>query len=196
MNKTNNLIWILAIAILCALAFVFYKTYTNTKTETEPTPVFSDDFVTHSSDFSDGLTNPDSVTTYELEEDGFGIAEKSIYYVDINQDNKNDRITRTFNETGTAHSYYEYKIELNLDDKFVDITPENFRTVNGADCDLQLIQFIFKPQFKINMISRDLGETWIEPTTAKKTTFKISDDKLQAGETKTLHTVCDVKELF
>ena len=197
MNKIKNLIWLLSIMILCALAFVFYNTYTKQKAHTQPTPVFSDEFTTNDSrEFSDGLTNPDSVTQYPLDEFGMGTSEKSIYYIDVNKDNKPDRITKTFVETGNAHSYYEYKIELNQNGKFVDITPENFRTVNGADCDLQQIQFVFKPKFKVVLISRELGDTWNDTTAAQKQTFQISENKLQKTETKTLRKVCDVKELF
>jgi len=197
MDKTKNLIWILTIAVLCALAYVLYNTYTKQqKNETAPIPVFSDEFINTSSGFSDGLTNPDSVTKYPLDEYNVGIAEKSIYFADINSDNETDRITKTFFETGNAHSYYEYKIELKQNGKFVDITPKNFRTVNGADCDLQQIQFVFKPQFKVILISRNMGETWIDPTVAKKQVFKIVENTLQEKETKTLHKICDVKELF
>lgn len=196
MDKIKNLVWILAVVVLCALSYVLYITYTKQKNEIRTEPIFSDEFVNTASGFSDGLTNPDSVTKYPLDEYDVGMAEKSIYYADINNDQKRDRITKTFFETGNAHSYYEYKIELNQNDKFVDITPKNFRTVSGADCDLQLIQFVFKPQFKIILISRDMGETWIDPTVAQKQVFKISENTLQEKETKTLRKVCDVKELF
>ncbi len=196
MNKIKNLIWILTIAVLCALSYVLYITYTKQKSETASTPVFSDEFVNISSGFSDGLTNPDSVTKYPLDEYNVGIAEKSIYFADINNDNETDRITKIFFETGNAHSYYEYKIELKQNGKFVDITPENFRTVSGADCDLQQIQFVFKPQFKVILISRDMGETWVDPTVAKKQVFKFVENALQEKETKTLRKICDVKELF
>jgi len=196
MNKTKNLIWILTITVLCVLAFVFYTTYKKQQTNVQPAPIFSDEFTPSSQEFSDGLKDPDSVTQYPLDEFDVGMAEKSIYYADINHDNKPDRITKTFFETGNAHSYYEYKIELNQNGKFVDITPKNFRTVSGADCDLQLIQFVFAPKFKVILISRDLGETWLDATMAKKQVFQLSDDKIQGGETKTLRKVCDVKELF
>lgn len=196
MNKIKNLIWILTIVVFCALAYVLYTTYTKQKNETQPTPIFSDEFVNNTSGFSDGLTNPDSVTKYELDEFDVGVSEKSIYYADINSDKIQDRITKTFFETGNAHSYYEYKIELKQNDKFVDITPKNFRTVSGADCDLKLIQFVFKPQFKVIMVSRDMGETWLDPTVAQKQVFKIHENELRKTETKTLRKVCDVKELF
>ena len=195
MNKTNNFIWIISFVVLCVLGVVFYNTY-NKKNTSQPTPVFSDEFISDSKSFSDGLKNPDSVTRYELDEFDIGLSEKSIYYEDINSDKKPDRITKSLIETGNAHSYYEYKIELNVDGKFVDITPENFRTVNGADCDLQQIQFVFQPQFKIVFISRYMGDTWDTPTAANKKVFKFSGDKLQSGDVKKTRPVCDVKELF
>lgn len=196
MNKIKNLVWILSIAILCALAFILYNK-TNTQTPMQDaTPIFSDEFVASTNDFSDGLNNPDSVTTYPLDEYGMGVAEKTVYYIDINNDKNLDRITKTFIETGNAHSYYEYKIELNKNGKFVDITPNNFKTTNGENCDLQQIQFVFKPQFKVVLISRELGETWNTPTLAKKEVFKLSDDKFNMTESQTLRNVCDVKELF
>ena len=196
MNKTKNAIWFIVIISLLALAVIFYRTYKTAKTVTETTPIFSDEYVNNSGSFSDGLTDPDSVTQYPLDEDDVGVAEKSIYYVDINKDGNKDRITKTFTDTGNAHAYYEYKIELNDNGKFVDITPENFRTVNGADCDLQQIQFVFKPSFKVILISRDMGDTWDDETMANKQTFKLSGNKIVAGDKKTLRPVCDVKELF
>ena len=195
MNKTKNLIWIISIAALCVLSVVFYNIYTNKKTETKSQPIFSDEFV-NDQDFSDGLVNPDSVTKYNLDENDTGISEKSIYYVDINNDKKSDRITKTFYDMGNAHSYYEYKIELNQNGKFVDITPKNFRTINGADCDLQQIQFVFKPEFKVILISRDLGETWIDSTPATRRIYTLSNNKIELSNTKKLKPICDVKELF
>ena len=196
MNKIKNLVWILSIAILCALAFILYNKTSTQTVKTDTTPVFSDEFVETNQDFSDGLNNPDSVTTYPLDEYGMGVAEKTVYYIDINNDKNADRITKTLIETGNAHSYYEYKVELNKNGKFVDVTPNNFKTTNGENCDLQQIQFVFKPQFKVVLISRELGETWNTPTLAKKEVFKLSDDKFNIVDTKTLRKVCDVKELF
>ena len=196
MEKLKNIIWIFAVIVLGALGWVLYQTYNKTQTS-EPRPIFSDEFVeSHEKTFSDGLTNPDSVTQYPLDESGIGVAEKSIYLVDVNGDKKTDRITKTFNETGNAHSFYEYKIELNQDGKYVDITPKNFRTTNGADCDLKQIQFAFKPKFSITIISRDFGEIWDTPTVATKQVFKLSDNELKSTDTKQLRAVCDVKELF
>jgi hypothetical protein len=196
MNKTKNIIWIITIGLLCILSVILYNTYNKSKTTIEIIPEFNTATTNIDDTFSDGLTDPDSVTQYELDEYDIGIAEKSIFYADINNDGKKDRIIRTFTETGNAHAYYEYNIELNINGKFVDITPENFRTINGADCDLQQIQFVFKPTFKVILISRDFGETWDSETMAKKQVFKISDNKLISGKVQNLRPVCDVKELF
>ena len=196
MIKTKNLVWIMAITIFCVLAFILYNKY-NVPTKTQPNvPVFSDEFIQTNTVFSDGLSNPDSITQYQLDEFDIGIAEKSIYYIDINNDKKTDRITKTFNQTGNAHAYYEYKIELNSNGNFVDITPQNFRTINGVDCDLQQIQFIFKPQFKVIFISRNLGDVWNTPTMASKQTYRISNDKLISDTPRQMRPICDVKELF
>ncbi len=198
MNKHRNLILIIAIAVLCVLVFFLYnKTHNKMDSGAESsTPVFSDEFVYQKNTFSDGLKDPDSVTKYQLDKYGTGISEKSIFYIDINRDKINDRITKTFVETGNAHSYYQYKIELNIDGKFVDITPNNFRTTNGDVCDLQQIQFVFKPTFKVILIYRELAETWDTPTVARKQVFKISGNKLKSDGTQSLRSVCDIKELF
>ncbi len=196
MNKIKNLIWILSVFVLCVLAFAFYKQTTKHDVSENSAPVFAEDFQQQQNSFSDGLNNPDSITTYHLDEYDTGIAEKAVYYIDINHDKTPDRITRTFFENGNAHSFYEYKIELNINNRYVDITPQNFRTTNGDTCDLQQIQFIFKPVFQIVLIYRELGDTWVQPTVAKKQVFKISNNELKSADTKTLRAVCDVKELF
>lgn len=196
MNQTKNFTWIIAVIALCVLGWVFYN-LTSNKSVTQQTPsIFSDEIVQNSDEFSDGLNNPDSVTTYPLDEFETGISEKSVYMIDINNDGKNDRITKTFFENWNAHSYYEYKIELNKNGKYIDITPKNLRTVNGADCDLQQIQFVFKPKFKVIMIYREMGDTWIEPTMATKRIYSFDGDTLNPSYDKNLRTICDVKELF
>ena len=100
-------------------------------------------------EFSDGLINPDSAEKYQLDEYGAGISERDIFNRDINGDGRMDRITRTRNENGTSHFYYQYKIELNENGKFVDITPDGFRTTEGAECALQKLQFVFNPDFQV-----------------------------------------------
>lgn len=197
MNKTTKLVWGISIALLCLLGFILYKVNTKQPVKhnntNDSTSVFSDD---KDSAFFDGLKDPVSETSYQLDEYEPGISKKSVYMVDINNDNKPDRITKSFFENWNAHSYYEYKVELNKNGKYVDITPKGLRTNSGADCDLQQVQFVFKPKFRIVMIYRALGTTWNEPTMAKKRTYRLSDDKLNAEDDKPLRFVCDVKELF
>ncbi len=198
MNKLKNIIFIIAIVILGVLVFMFSnKTHNEIPVSNETMFVdFNKDTTNIKTIFSDGLRDPDSVTTYPLDKYGMGVSEKSIFYVDINRDKVKDRITKIFVETGNAHSYYQYKIELNIDGKFVDITPSNFRTTNGDVCDLQQIQFIFKPSFKVILIYRELAETWDSPSVARKQIFKISGNKFVSDSPKSLRSVCDIKELF
>lgn len=195
MNGTNKFVWIISVVALCAMGIVVYNIKSKPSNNIQKN-IVEDSYTDDGGVFSDGLRNPDSVTTYQLDEDETGIAEKSVFLVDINHDKLPDRITKTFFENGNAHSYYEYKIELNTNGKYIDITPKNFKTVNGADCDLQQIKFVFKPKFKVIMIYREMGDTWVEPTLAKSKTFVINDDDMVASKEKNLRTVCDVKELF
>lgn len=167
----------------------------------EPKPVLEDQpfdnvMLTDTSEFSDGLPNPTSVVTYPLDEFDMGISEKYTYKIDINNDGKVDKITKTFFDTGNAHAYYKYTIELNKNSKYVDITPDGLQTTNGADCDLRQIQFRFKPSFQITVINREMGDTWDEPTTAYKKTFSLQDDKLTESKEFKMRKICDVKELF
>lgn len=193
MNGTNKLIWFITIATLCFLGVVFYNIYS--KQSPKISNIVDNEYQTENS-FTDGLKNPNSVSTYTLDDDEIGITEKSTYLIDINNDKNPDRITKYFFENGNAHSYYEYKIELNKNGKYVDITPKNFKTVNGADCDLQQIKFVFQPQFKIIMIYREMGDTWVEPTLASRRIYSLDNDTLNASSDKKLKVVCDVKELF
>lgn len=200
MNKSKVFIWTIFIAVLFATGIIFYK-FVLPKRSVSPmenaTVISQTDNVANPEGFSDGLTNPDSIIKYDLNEFDTGIAEKSIYYVDINKDGTKDKITKTFIETGNAHAYYEYKIELKSGDKYVDITPQNFRTTNGASCDLQQIKFSFKPKFKVTIISRGMGDLWNTPTMAYKQTFTLSsDNKMRASQKTQMRSICDVKELF
>jgi len=146
--------------------------------------------------FSDGLPSPDSVVTYPLDEFESGIVEKAIFEIDINKDGKLDKITREFYETGNAHAFYKYKIELNNNGSFLDITPNNFQTINGGECDLKLIQFNFDHKFTVTVIYRELEDTWNNPTTAYKQVYNLSNKNLVSTKIDTLKSVCDVKELF
>lgn len=187
--------------MLCGLAVVWYKAYTKRNASVsqnnqdtvvdKPTvkPVVK-------KGFSDGLPAPDSTITYKPDEFGMGPSVKYIYYIDINKDGTPDKITKTFVETGNAHSYYEYTIEVKTGDKYIDITPDNFTTINGEPCDLQQIQFSFIPQFRAKLVYRELGDSWLEPTVAKQKTFVLKNNNWKTYAETELRPVCDVKELF
>lgn len=147
-------------------------------------------------DFNDGLRNPGSAQKFDLDEFGEGIASIEIFDTDINGDGAKDRITRTRFENGTAHFHYDYKIELNVGGKFVDITPDGFRTVEGADCSLQKLRFSFIPFFQVVKISRPWEETWAMPTMASKTVYSMSGNELRAAPAVRLKKICNVSDLF
>jgi len=199
MNKSKNIILFLSIIILCGAGFFAYKMYFNqdlSKESTDSKYISNNNTTIKSSGFFDGLPEPDSVIDYPLDEFGMGVAQKSTYYIDINKDNVPDKITKTFVETGNAHSYYEYKVELKQGNKYIDITPVDLKTINGDDCDLQQIRFSLNPKFSAKIIYRELGDFWNQPTVANKKIFTLSDNKMRLSETKTLKPVCDVKKLF
>jgi len=147
-------------------------------------------------EFSDGLRNPNTLKKYTLDDMGTGISSTEVFNIDINGDNRPDRITRDKHENGTPHFYYEYKIELNTVNGFINITPDGFRTTEGADCALQKIQFVFAPSFSVIKISRDWNESWTTPTIATRAIYKLENNKLNRIENKQLQPVCDVADLF
>ncbi len=55
---------------------------------------------------------------------------------------------------------------------------------------------MFNPEFKVIMIYRNMGDTWVDPTMAKRRMYSFNKDKLDASADKNLRNVCDVKELF
>ena len=134
---------------------------------------------TYAGEFSDGLGVPDSAQEFALDEFGAGISERDV-----------------LNENGTVHFFYEYVIELNTGDGFVDITPDGFRTTEGADCALQKLKFIFQPDFRVIKISRKWQETWDTPTMAQRTEYTLNNNQLVPGNAVDMRTVCDVSELF
>ncbi len=144
----------------------------------------------------DGLGTADEIQTFPLDEFGAGISKTEIFNRDINGDGQMDKITRTHHENGTAHSYDEYKIELNNNGKMVDITPDGFRTVIGTECALQQLHFTLRPDFGVVKISRPWDTSWTTPTMAVKTIYNISDNKLNVTESHDMRVVCDVAELF
>lgn len=202
MIKSRNIILFFSVLALGGLAFISYKLYikqTHLSGASE-----SIDYVANTNEsvnqfvtFSDGLPRtPDAKTQYPLADDMPGIEQKLVYYIDINQDGQIDKISKMFFNNRNAHSYYAYKIELLNNNEYIDITPKDLRTVNGADCDIQQIQFSFEPDFNIKIIHRDLGDGWNEPTTATQDIFKLSNNTMKLISTQKLQSVCDVKKLF
>lgn len=147
-------------------------------------------------EFDDGLRNPVSVTRHELDEFGEGLASVEVFAPDVNNDGQKDRITKSRYENGTAHFYYDYKIELNVGSDFVDITPDNFRTVEGSECALQKLRFVFIPEFQVVKISRPWKDTWTTPTPATRTVYKMTGNKLKEASSKQLKEICNVSDLF
>lgn len=147
-------------------------------------------------DFDDGLHNPTTVKTFPLDETGAGLAISEIFEMDINNDGRKDIITKNRYENGTAHFYYEYKIELKLNNKFVNITPENFKTSEGAECSLQKFRFIQKPNFKIIKISRNWEESWTNPTVATRYFYILRNNEIKEISSKQLIKTDDVSDLF
>lgn len=146
--------------------------------------------------FTDGLGIANRTTEYPLDEFGAGIAATDVFIRDINDDGLPDRITRTRVENGTDHYYDDYVIELRDNDGYVDITPAEFRTVQGAECALQKIQFVFKPNFQVIKISRPWRDSWTTPTMATKTVYELVDGTLNEVQVTPMQYVCDVEELF
>lgn len=146
--------------------------------------------------FSDGLRNVAQSTSFNLDETGAGIAKSDMFLVDINQDGYTDKITKTRNETGTAHFWEEYKIEINKNGNWYDITPSGFRTTEGTECALQKIQFVFEPKFKVIKISRPWKDSWNTPSEATKTIYEMKDGKLTQTKTEKMGVICDVSQLF
>lgn len=201
MNKSRNFLLFVSFILLCVLGLVVYKKYN----QPEEIPLQNEQVITVDKPalapvakhgFSDGLPTPDSTITYKQDEFSMGPSTKYIYYIDINKDGTPDKITKTFVETGNAHSYYKYTIEIKKGEEYIDITPNNFTTINGEPCDLQQIQFSFVPQFRAKLIYRELGDSWLQPTVAKQKTFILNDTNWKTYDETELRPVCDVKELF
>ncbi len=146
--------------------------------------------------FTDGLGRAARTQTYELDEFGAGIASVAIFEYDINNDGAPDRITRTRHENGTAHFYDEYKIELNNNNKYTDITPDGFRTTEGGECALQKLRFVFSPNFQIIKVSRPWESSWDTPSIATQTIYSIENNRLNISNQREIGTVCDVAELL
>ena len=181
------------IVIVACMAFYFLEIRSNNSTKSSDNPVQE---YQNTREFTDGLGNPDKSQQFDLSDFDEGVAQIYIFYRDINADKKMDKITRIRHENGTAHYKYEYKIELNQDDKYINITPDDFTTTEGADCSLRKFQFIFTPNFKIIEISRPWVDTWTTPTNAHEIIYLLHDTRLQKSKPTSRGVVCDVKTLF
>ena len=188
-NITVNILLIIMLVIIAVLIYIlaggplpnFAKTG-GVNSPVAPTPDTTQLFSQTGGKFSDGLINPEFSEQYQLDEFGAGISERDIFDRDINAD--------------TAHFYYEYKIELNKNGDFIDITPDGFRTTEGAECALTKLQFVFKPEFRVIKISRDWQDSWDTPTLATRTVYTIENDEIVQIESKPLKSVCNVADLF
>jgi hypothetical protein len=146
--------------------------------------------------FNDGLGKTKDKIGYKPDETGVGVTKIETFLFDINSDGKDDKITRIHHENGTAHFWDEYTIELNENNRFRTVITDDFRTINGAECALQKLKFIFKPKFQVIKISRPWTESWITPSMATQTTYELINNKMVMVESKKLSSVCDVTELF
>lgn len=146
--------------------------------------------------FNDGLAKPNAQTKNAPDEFGVGVTDVRIYNRDLNNDGRPDKITRTHIENGTSHFTNEYKIELATDIGYIDITPDNLKTVEGADCALQKLRFYFDPVFMIEKIGRNIGEDYVTPTMAYKTIYKMIDNQLVQISQTPITEICDVSDLF
>lgn len=146
--------------------------------------------------FDDGLRRPVSIQQFAPDAFGAGLVERAEYTPDINQDGRPDRIIRNRVESGTAHFAYVYEIYLNVDGQMLNITPSDFRTIEGADCALQKLQFSFRPDFSVTKITRPLGDEWNTPTASTKTVYGLWNDRIHPTSSIVYKTACDVSELF
>lgn len=199
----GSVVMILAILGLVGL-LVYWFAFRSDETEpVSPTPV-PDNVVTEpvrrqSTDrFDDGLRNPDTTRRYQLDESGEGLLQSEIFNIDINADGRLDKITRSRYENGTDHFYYDYTLELNTPNGYVNVTPKQFRTIEGADCALRKIQFIFTPEFHIKVISRPWQDSWTTPTLATLTAygFVSNGSQLDILTQRNMEQICDVSQLF
>lgn len=196
-----NLTLIVLIAALCALGYMLWarQSSNNTAQGTNMSGEFNLSKQNKQSEtyvFSDGLGTAESVKTDNPDETGAGVVKTEIFNIDLNNDKIPDRITKERHETGTAHFWDEYKIEINQNGRYKNITPDGFRTTVGAECALQKLQFKFKPKFQVIKISRPWRDSWDTPSMATRTVYTLKDNKMIAGTPEKMGTVCDVAELF
>ncbi len=199
-QRYKNVITLSVMVLLTAVVLLFYfftKNYDKHTNNKNVTDTHISQYVQpqeiNLSGFDDGLGHPTDRVIKTIKNQTHTI---DTFNHDINGDGTIDKITRTHIDEETAHFYDEYKIELNINGEFHNITPDDFRTINGADCALQLLHFTFSPKFHIKKISRPWHDTWTTPTLATKTEFAIYKNKLQITTNQPLTNICDVAELF
>lgn len=209
-SGTNVLRTILTIILMAVIAILVYilsqknmqhpdasnigiaSPITTSQIAPEPQADITSDF----DSFNDGLSKPKTETKTEPDDFGVGVTNVRTYNRDLNNDGYLDKITRTHFENGTSHFTNEYKIELATNNGYIDITPENLKTVESADCALQKLRFYFAPVFMIEKIGRNIGETYLTPTMAYKTIYKMIDNQLVEVSHTPVTEICDVSELF
>ncbi|MCR4917636.1 MAG: hypothetical protein K5912_01685 [Alphaproteobacteria bacterium] len=147
--------------------------------------------------FVDGLTNPETVTVFEPDiSTGGGIVEIAMYSIDINNDGVPDTITRTRENIPPVNVKYTYKIELNSGEQRVNVTPDGFQTVLGANCAVKKLMFSFEPDFSVTVIERPLGKTWDTPTKTTETVYTLWGNRMHIATQKQDKIICDVADLF
>ena len=162
------------------------------KTQPAPRRDITDDF----DKFDDGLTHPNTEKKTAPDDFGVGVTNVRVYSHDLNNDGVLDRITRTHIENGTSHFTNEYKIELASGSGWVNITPDNFSTVESADCAIQKLRFYFDPVFTVEIIGRNIGETYAIPTMAYRTVYQMTNNRLIKISHTPVTEICDVSGLF
>ena len=198
-NKTAllGIIAVLALVVCIALWYIHAPKQSNDNKNTLGAPTTQVTQKTKSNHvFWDGLDRKVSAVKYNTDETGTGITNVDVFNADINSDGLMDKITKTHHENATAHFWDEYKIELNNNGIWQNITPKGLRTTQGAECALQKIKFVFSPVFQVIKISRPWTDSWATPSMATKTVYELKNGKLQAVSTQKLKSVCDVTELF
>lgn len=196
-SKLLGTITIILVALIGILGWMLWKKQSDPDITTHGTEYIQPAPTNMPAMFSDGLALPDVSTDGKLDETGAGIEKTDVFYRDLNQDKLTDKITRVKHENGTSHFWYEYKIELQRNNNtWNNVTPNGFRTTEGAECALQKLQFIFKPSFKVIKISRPWKDSWDTPTMATKTVWELKNNVIHQTKSEQVGQVCDVTELF
>lgn len=203
-KRSGGGIFLVILIILALVGFAIYWFGFRDDKPIQPAPSTSNVIVTETAQrmpanrFDDGLRHADTTRRFQLDDMGEGLFTSEIFNVDINSDGRPDRITRNRYENGTDHFYYDYIIELNTPNGYQNITPDQFRTIEGSECALRKIQFIFSPEFHIKVISRPWQESWTTPTMATLTAYGFTNNgsQLDILTQRATQRICDVSELF